>query len=374
MKRLLLSAALSAYAGAVMAQGVPVFDAQAFAKKLEIFRQLERDEDTQVEKANNRAEIRSFQQQQIDTLDQMISAFSSVSTFHTSFIGGGGDSYPGIEQTYGPLTNPAGGVMFGDAREDIESLIVRGSRDTYSHPGVAKAGLSPLQWRCLMQALIWQESRFQIGAKSPKDAFGLTQIIPDTAKGLGIYPDYYNDPYLQVVGGGRYLAQQLDRFDGNIIFALGAYNAGPGRIIEYKGVPPFKETQHYVQVIPAKYNSYLQTIGGAEALGTLDPAEYAVANASLLSTGSMAYGEYNLNTAQQALLRVRGLVEQVGSSATVKDSYDLNTQMKAEILLILLERVKTKAARTQAEAAQVAWLLTKQREAVKALDLTLPAN
>jgi len=120
--------------------------------------------------------------------------------------------------------------------------------------GVRAAGLSPKQWRCLLQALIWQESRFTIGARSPVGAFGLTQIMPGTARDLGIYPAYYESPYIQVTGGARYLAQMLAMFDGNIIHSLAAYNAGPGNVRRYSGVPPFAETQHYVQVIPERYN------------------------------------------------------------------------------------------------------------------------
>ena len=172
-----------------MAQGVPVVDGQSFAERLRGYLHLEHDEDTQVEKATNRAEIRDFENQQLESLDRMIEAFSSVSTFQTAFMGGNSDM-AGVEEVYGPLANPAGRFVFGDARENIEEIIIRGSQDTYNLPGVAAAGLTPLQWRCLMQALIWQESRFQVGARSPAAAFGLTQIIPGTARDLGIYPAY----------------------------------------------------------------------------------------------------------------------------------------------------------------------------------------
>lgn len=363
--------ALGVQSQVAFAQGVPVTDARTFAERLQAYLHLERDEDSQVQKADNRAEIQDFEKQQIATLDAMIEAFSSVSTFQTTFVTGG-EGVPGIEETYGPLANPAGRYVFGDARENIEQLIIRGAQDTYGEAGVRAAGLSPLQWRCLMQALIWQESRFQVGAKSPAAAYGLTQIIPGTARDLGIYPQYYEDPYLQVVGGGRYLARQLQRFDGNIIFALAAYNAGPGRVIEYSGVPPFKETQHYVQVIPQKYNSYLRSIGGVEALGTIDPAQYADASASLLSVGSIHFAEYSLATAQQALMRVRALVQQISKTNDVKTSYDLNTAIRAELIFILNERIKMKAARTQAEYAQAAAQLTRQREALAFAVFTQP--
>lgn len=351
---------------------VPTLDPRTFIEKLNSFRLLEKDEDTQVEKATNRAELNDFGKQQVESLDGIIAAFSSVSDFNQAFVFGDGGEYPSMEAVYGPLANPGGAVLFGDARENIEQLIIRGTADTYNHPGVAAAGLSPLQWRCLIQALIWQESRFQVGAKSPAAAFGLTQIIPDTAKYLGVYPAYYTDPLLQVQAGARYYAEQLKRFNGNIIFALAAYNAGPGAVQKYGGVPPFKETQHYVVVIPNKYNSYLRTIGGPDALGTLDPAEYAVANASLLSSGSVAYAEHSLSTARQALLRVRALVEKIPTTTSVKNAYDLNTAMKAEIILILNERVKTEAAKTQATYSQVAWVLAKQREAMKFNNFTIP--
>jgi hypothetical protein len=63
----------------------------------------------------------------------------------------------------------------------------------------------------------------------------------------------------------------LNMFDGNIIHALAAYNAGPGNVQNHGGVPPFAETQHYVVVIPQQYNSYLAAVGGIDALGTIDP-------------------------------------------------------------------------------------------------------
>ena len=356
---------------AAAGQGVPAIDPSNLAERLRAFVQLERDEDTQVEKATNRAEIQDFESQQIASLDRMIEAFSSVSTFQSTFVGGG-DGMQGVQEVYGPLANPAGRFVFGDARENIEELIIRGSRDTYNLAGVGAAGLSPLQWRCLMQALIWQESRFKVGARSPAAAYGLTQIIPGTAKDLGIYPAYYNDPYVQVVGGARYLAAQLKRFNGNIIFALAAYNAGPGAVQKYSGVPPYKETQHYVQVIPQKYNSYLRTIGGVEAQGTIDPALYAASGASLMSSGSLHFAEYSMNNAQQALIRVRNLVAQINTTPDVKAAYDLNTMIRAELILILSARIKTEAARTQAEYAQNAAQLARQREAMAFLDFTQP--
>jgi len=117
----------------------------------------------------------------------------------------------------------------------------------------------------------------------------------------------------------------LNRFDGNIIFALAAYNAGPGRVIEYSGVPPFKETEHYVTVIPQKYNEYLTRIGGIEALGTIDPALLANSNLSIMGTGAAFYGSNSPTAIRQAALRVRDIVTRIGSTSDVQESMALNT-------------------------------------------------
>jgi hypothetical protein len=244
-------------------------------------------------------------------------------------------------------SNPAAARMFGDAREGIEELIIRAARDTHSLPGISRAGLSLVQWRCLLQALIWQESRFQIGARSPVGAFGLTQIMPATAGDLGINPAYYDDPYLQVTGGARYLAQMLNMFDGNIIHALAAYNAGPGRVQEYGGVPPFAETQHYVVVIPQQYNGYLAAMGGIDARGTIDPALLANASFSLSAHGAGVYGDYSLVSVRAAALRVQDIITRIGETEDLHEAIGLNTYARAELARLVAIRTRIKAAHTQ---------------------------
>ena len=191
-----------------------------------------------------------------------------------------------------------------------------------------------------------------IRAESPVGAYGLTQIMPGTAGDLGIFPEYRNSPYLQVEGGARYLAQQLARFDGNIIFALAAYNAGPGRVIEYSGVPPFQETQHYVTVIPQKYNEYLARIGGIEALGTIDPALLANSNLSMMGTGAAFYGSNSPTAIRQAALRVRDIVTRIGSTTDVQESMALNTYARAELVRLIAAMTRLQAARTQPLSAE----------------------
>lgn len=137
-------------------------------------------------------------------------------------------------------TGATGGTTAGGAVSALAAKLPAAGRQ-YAGAIVATAnrhGLDPK----LLAALVWTESNFNARAVSPAGARGLVQLMPATARGLGVDP---MNPAQALDGGARYLKQQLSAFGRNDL-ALAAYNAGPSAVRRYGGIPPYRETQNYV--------------------------------------------------------------------------------------------------------------------------------
>jgi soluble lytic murein transglycosylase-like protein len=142
-----------------------------------------------------------------------------------------------------------------------------------------KYGIDP----ALLKGLIRQESNFDATARSGAGAQGLTQLMPGTASSLGVTDP--TDPAQAIDGGAKYLKQQLDRFGGDAAKALAAYNAGPGAVAKYGGVPPYAETQNYVQEVLGYAAEYRGTgASSATTTAAVPVTTTPVSAASLLAS------------------------------------------------------------------------------------------
>ena len=135
------------------------------------------------------------------------------------------------------------------ARADVLVAIARTAERHAGHPALARLGMDARQWGHLFRAMIEAESAYRPDALSPKGAYGLGQLMPATARSLGVDR---RDPAQNLEGAARYLVAQMDRF-GSAELALAAYNAGPHRVEQYDGIPPYRETRAYVRRIGAIY-------------------------------------------------------------------------------------------------------------------------
>jgi soluble lytic murein transglycosylase-like protein len=129
--------------------------------------------------------------------------------------------------------------------ESFDAVDVRHAYDDIIAEAAVKYDLDPQIIRAVMQA----ESAFNAMAVSPVGALGLMQLMPEVAKELGVTDPL--DPRQNIMGGSQHLKRLLTSQGGNVPLALASYNAGPGNVKRYRGIPPFKETRNYVKKITA---------------------------------------------------------------------------------------------------------------------------
>ena len=178
---------------------------------------------------------------------------------------------PGVGATQGAAATGATGASGGPGpfKAEIDAAA-------------AKYGLDP----ALLRGLIRAESNFNPNAGSPAGARGLTQLMPGTAAALGVNPAI---PAQAIDGGAKYLRQQLDKFGGDPAKALAAYNAGPGAVQRYGGVPPFAETQNYVRKVLAYAAEYRKEAPAASAASAVAASAPTAAPTAVSPTSPLPY-------------------------------------------------------------------------------------
>ena len=175
----------------------------------------------------------------------------------------------------------------------------------FINEAAGKHGLDPF----LIKSVIKVESDFDPDVMSSKGAQGLMQLMPATAKVVGC-----SDPFnakQNIFGGSNYLRMMLKRFNGNVDYALAAYNAGPGNVEKYNGIPPFRETKNYVRKVKHYYQQYASAAGISIKSNSKNAKKskiISIVNSDLNKRLTSAYEKFNSGDIDGAMSSYRDIL------------------------------------------------------------------